>query len=227
MKRIYFYSYLSILILLFRGHSNAQTTMQSYYDFAASYNSGNYTELSSPTVLTESGGDDFALANNGSSPTGPGYSIGFNFYFNGEYFTKFGINSNGFISLGTDADGVNVSSTLTAPISYTGSISPGRLRSRIVAMGQDIIHLGASYSPGISYKTLGTSPSRVLVIQFKGWRRYYSEGASDLMNFQILLYETSHKIEIIYGATSSHSTAMQVEVGLAGANVERWNRFRI
>jgi hypothetical protein len=190
--------------------------MQSYYSFSASYNSSAYSELSSPTVLTESGGDDFQLTNGGTGPTGPGYSIGFNFYFNGEEFTRFGVNSNGFIGLGTETDGINVSSTLSTPISYSSTISPSRLRNRIVAFGQDIVHLGSGYTPAISYSTLGSNPNRILVVQFKGWRRYGNDGVNDIINFQIRLHETSNKIEIIYGPSSATSSSSYVEVGLGG-----------
>lgn len=207
-----------LLFILLFGASllNAQTTMQSYYSFSASYNSLAYSELSSPTVLTESGGDDFQLTNGGTGPTGPGYSIGFNFYFNGEEFTRFGVNSNGFIGLGTETDGINVSSTLSTPISYSSTISPSRLRNRIVAFGQDIVHLGSGYTPAISYSTLGSNPNRILVVQFKGWRRYGNDGVNDIINFQIRLHETSNKIEIIYGPSSATSSSSYVEVGLGG-----------
>jgi hypothetical protein len=204
--------------------ATAQTTMHSYYDLSATYNASAYNELSSPTVLTESGGDDFTLTNGGSNGIGPGYQIGFNFYFNGEYFTRFGISSNGFIGLGTEADGVNVISSLTNyMISYPGTISPSRLRSRIVAFGYDIVHKGSGYSPAISYSTLGSTPNRILVVQFKGWRRYDGHSESDdLINYQIRLHETLNKIEIIYGSSNATTASTQVEVGLGGKSTDEY-----
>ncbi len=220
MKTKYFFSQFFLLFSFIVTIGYAQTTMQSYYEFSTTL--GTYTELSSPTVLTNYGGDDFYLANNGSSVTGPGYQIPFSFYFNGEYFTRVGISSNGWIGLGTEADGVNLSGLYYAPISSTTTISPSRLRNRIVAFGQDIMHLGASYTPAISYATLGTSPNRIFVVQFKGWRRYGSDFGNDVINFQIKLYETSYKVEIIYGSMGASTTTNGIQVGLGGNNTSEY-----
>ncbi len=221
MKKLNYFFFIIYLITLTHSNSlRAQITMHSYYNFEASFNSGAYTELISPTVLVESGGDDLLLTNGGTGVTGPGYPIGFNFYFNGEYFTRFGINSNGFIGLGTESDGVNVSSDYWNPISYTGTISPARLRNRIVAFGGDLAHKGTGYSPAISYKILNTSPNRILVIQFKGWRRIANY--SDEINFQIRLHESTHKIEIIYGPSVQSGSSSNIEVGLGGNSTSEY-----
>jgi hypothetical protein len=62
----------------------------------------------------------------------------------------------------------------------------------VQAMRNDLYTLGGN-SAGVT----GSAPNRVLILQWLGIDWYYSWSAS--MNFQIKFYETTNKIEIVYG----------------------------
>jgi hypothetical protein len=72
----------------------------------------------------------------------------------------------------------------------------------------------------IRYQTLGTAPNRVLVIQWKGFKREYS-AVPEKFEYQCRIYETTNKIDFIYG-NFTNPTNLQLsgqtgaEVGLRG-----------
>jgi hypothetical protein len=72
----------------------------------------------------------------------------------------------------------------------------------------------------IRYQTLGTAPNRVLVIQWKGFLRQYAANP-ERFEYQCRIYETTNKIEFIYG-NFTNPTNLQLsgqtgaEVGLRG-----------
>lgn len=215
MRRIIFTGF--ILTALVAEFIFAQITFQSYYDFAVS--SGSYQTISDGTVILTNGVDDQGYTNGGNGITGPGYPIGFTLYFNGEYFTRFGVSSNGFIGLGTEAEGVNLSSNALSPLEHTGTIMPAKLRNRISPFGADLASSSLSDPPAISYKLSGDAPNRVMIIQFKEFGRWGLGASGDNLNFQIRLYETTHKVEVIYGQMSSLITQITpIGVGLGGTS---------
>jgi hypothetical protein len=65
--------------------------------------------------------------------------------------------------------------------------------SSISAMRYDLYVRG-----GMGYEVQGVAPNRVVVFQWLGMDFYYQWNAN--MNFQIKLYETSNKVEIVYGS---------------------------
>jgi len=146
--------------------------------------------------------------------TGIGLPIGFTFTYNGTNFNVFGVQENGWISLGQDSVNMTTSSA-TAPISATSTASAA-LQNRISAFGRALV--GKTTGSQLSYVTLGSAPSRVLVIEWKRFRRSTNtSAANDNINFQIRLYETSNTVEFDYGTvTYSSTTASTVQVGLRG-----------
>ncbi|MBK9175000.1 MAG: proprotein convertase P-domain-containing protein [Flavobacteriales bacterium] len=67
----------------------------------------------------------------------------------------------------------------------------------------------------LRYETLGSTPNRVFVIQYKNWRRFATPTGIHT-NFQIRLAETDNSIEIHYGASNTNATNTSQEVGLRG-----------
>lgn len=61
-------------------------------------------------------------------------------------------------------------------------------------------------SPGsdVLYKTTGTAPNRIFWVQWRGGQRF-GEYPEDDLNFQIKLYETSNRIEFVYGTLTNFS----------------------
>ena len=138
---------------------------------------------------------------------------------------------------GTNADRVAGSPVLSNVVSFAGVVA-GRLitgtgiatSATIISFNQsagtitmsagatstgnnEIIQIAAA---SIVRSTQGTAGSKVHTIQFKNFRRYITTGTIDNLNFQIKLYETSGKIEVVYGNNTEGPTPVYGQVGLRG-----------
>ncbi|MEP0774572.1 MAG: PKD domain-containing protein, partial [Acidobacteriota bacterium] len=162
-----------------------------------SQTTGTYTEITGGTVLTTSC-DDTSYNNN---------SLPFSFTYDGTAYTAVSIQCNGFIAMGTSVT------------SSYAPLSTGTTNNVISALGMDL-QTGTSNSE-IRYETLGTSPDRVFVIQYKNFRNYSATG--DAYNFQIRLHETSNVVRIVYGDFSKNATSRSPQVGLRGASNTDFN----
>lgn len=208
------------------SYTNAQV---SGYSFAAS--AGTYTAITGGTVLGDTASDDqrfvdpSVLAGSSSTYTGVGFPIGFNFSFNGQVFDRLAVNNNGWISLGQSSltpSSVNTGSfgSYTA-ISTSATVTPATLRNRIAALSDD---LKGQTGSELRIETIGTTPNRVCVIQWKNYRKYSSSASTgDNFNFQIRLKETSNVVEVVYGTFTNNSTTSEAEVGLGGATASDYN----
>lgn len=179
----------------FKGNSQV-----SCYAFSES--AGSYTALSSPTTVFTSGWDDNVTTT--STP------IGFTFNFNGTAYTNCLINSNGYITFGAASVGTNYD-----------PISSGSFSGAISAFGRDLI----SNNSTIVRATEGSAPNRVFVVQWNNARRYSSSAiAGDDLNFQIRIYETTNKIDIVYGTcTITNTTSRTCQIGLRGSSNADYN----
>jgi len=77
----------------------------------------------------------------------------------------------------------------------------------------EIIQIAAA---SIVRSTQGSVGSRIHTIQFKNFRRNTTTGTIDNLNFQIKLYETTGKIEVVYGNVNQDPTPVFGQVGLRG-----------
>ena len=179
--------------------------------YSFSQTSGTYTPITGGTVLGTEANDDEVFNNNTTGSAAPitntGFPIGFNFAFKGVYLDKFAVSTNGFIKLGTG------SFSMPDPgISYEGAVlqMPGADFNSILSPFNT--YLVAKTGSTIKYLTTGTELNRKLIVQ---WSGYTINGyPSDNINFQVVLYETSNKIEFIYGDFNIGSTiALNVDVG--------------
>ena len=196
---------------------------------------GVYTEISGDTVVAFSTStitnpfdlDDVTYSSN---------RIPFFFRFNGVNYNNISINTNGFITFGAVSSVAANYGPIASTETYDGAVS---------AFGIDLIGLfgtNADRSAGspvlsnvvsfagvvagrlitgtgiatIVRSTQGISGSRVHTIQFKNFRRYITTGTIDNLNFQIKLYETSGKIEVVYGNNTEGPTPVYGQVGLRG-----------
>ena len=203
--------------------TNAQV---SAYPFAQT--SGTYTAISGGTLLGATGDDEQKYVNpavplGGTTSTGVGFPIGFNFTYNGIVFDRLAINCNGWISLGqsslspTSVD-ISASSGYNQPLSQTSTATPTLLRNRIGALAMD---LQGQTGSSLRIETIGATPNRICVIQWAGFREYQSTG--DNFNFQIRLKETSNVIETVYGTFATASTSFAAQVGLSGTLPSDYN----
>ena len=214
MKKSLLFCLLLILVMGFSSGLFAQT-----FEYSFSSAIGTFSPITGGTLLgTETSDDqrfvDPAVPAGGTTNTGPGFPIGFDFMFNGISFDRLAINNNGWISLGQSAltPSVNMTySALATPLGSTSVITPGQLTSRIAALGRD---LGAQVGSSLRLQTIGTSPNQICVIQWLDYKKYSNTG--DSFDFQIRLYQTTNKVEIVYGDMTSNATSGNFQVGLRG-----------
>jgi len=78
----------------------------------------------------------------------------------------------------------------------------------------------------IRYETIGTSPNRVLVVQWTRTRKFgtaVTTGRNSYLDFQIRLSETTNNIDVIFGTFITNPTASTHEIGLRGASNADFN----
>lgn len=177
--------------LFFGMAANAQVA-----NYAFSQSMGTYTALASPTTLFNAGWDD-SVGN---------VAIPFTFNFNNVNYTTCSVNSNGYITFGGTVSAATGYTPISANTGYAGAIA---------GLARDL----GSNGNALTYATLGSSPNRVLVIQWRDTRRYNGTTLRAAnFNFQIRLSETSNLIQVVYGScTSNYGTDLSVQVGLRGA----------
>ncbi len=222
MKKIVLALFSTTLLL---NTINAQV---STYTFASS--AGTYTAITGGTVLGDTSCDEQNFVNpsiplGGTATSGNGFSIGFNFTYNGIVFDKVAINTNGWISLGQSSltPSVNIQSShyFAQILSQSSTATPTLLRNRIAGLDFD---LDAQTGSELRIETTGTSPNRVCVIQWKKYRRYnFTDLYNNDLNFQIRLKETSNVIQVVYGTVTINTPAVNPQVGLGGTTSSDFN----
>ncbi len=193
---------------------------QSLSQYTFSQSIGTYTAISGGTVVGNTATDDErfvdpAVPLGGTSSTGVGLPIGFNFVFNGVTYDRFAINANGWISLGSSSLSPAVDLTSTSvytPLSTVTAALPNTKVARIAAFARD---LQAQAGAEIRYQVLGTAPNRTLVVQWKNYIKYLAVG--DSMNFQIRLVETANSVQVVFGSMTNNATDSLIDCGLRAA----------
>jgi hypothetical protein len=172
-----------------------------------------YTSImSSPTALnfvwqpsTSWGYGDENISNVITMPAG------FNFSYQGGLVTGIRANTNGWVSL----DGTSTFTQAGSGVVYGNSLTSYSYdceRMKVAPFAQDLVTTGhvnnvATYTAtnlnnSIKYDVTGSSPNRIMTIEFAGMELYANPGPN--LNYQIKLYETNNKIEFVYG-TMEHS----------------------
>ncbi|MCD8480097.1 MAG: hypothetical protein LRZ88_07640 [Candidatus Cloacimonetes bacterium] len=223
MKRSMLLTLLVTLIALLAVPGFAQTME---YGFNATMDT--YTPITGGLQLGTETTDDQRFVDpadlvGGTTLTGPGLPIGFDFMFNGATFDRLAVNANGWISLGQSALTPSVSMATTSaytPIASTTVITPEVLTNRIAGMARD---LQSQAGGGIRLETIGAAPNRVCVIQWENYKKFGTTGTGDQMNFQIRLHEGSNNVSIVYGDIVSNATNGNMQVGLRGPLVTDFN----
>ncbi len=125
--------------------------------------------------------------------------IGFSFVYAGNAFTQFQVSTNGFLRFGSGLTSATASNALA-----------GTLRNIIAPLWDD--HK-VDATTSITYKLTGTEPNRVLTVEWKDVYWNYNAAAPNA-NFQVNLYETTNKIEFIYGTFGTPNVAT-ASIGLS------------
>ena len=181
----------ALLIAMFSVFcTNVSSQTISSYTFSST--AGTYTAAAGTTISTETWDDQSTTAV---------LPIGFSFNFGGTSFTTFGVNNNGWIRLGAN------------PNSSYVPISSQTANNIIAPFAGDLQGQAGS---SIQYTTTGSAPNRILTVQWTNYRLYGGVGQS--FNFQIKLYETTQKVEFIYGTFTPNSTISNTgQVGIRNA----------
>lgn len=190
----------SILFIVYLLSYTALFSQVSKYSYLKTTSAWSYN--SSPTAIAGLGaGINDAL----SSAIG----IGFTFYYQQLAYTQFKASSNGFMTF-------NTANTLSQP---TNNLKTSTER-HIVAPLWDDNQTGASGN--VNYKLTGTTPNRVLTVEWKALRWNKSGFSAGTIDVQTKLYETSNLIEFVYnrGAYQSfgNSIGIGASIGLNGAS---------
>ncbi|NOS86103.1 MAG: T9SS type A sorting domain-containing protein [Ignavibacteria bacterium] len=183
------------------------------YNFSSS--SGTFSAISGGTVLGTTSNDEQVFNNNTTGETGPqtdiGFPIGFGFNYNGLVYDRFAVNNNGWIKLGSGTFTIGSTASPLSTSSTTG------FENIITAMGRD---LQGQTGSELSYLLTGSSPNRVLVVQWLNYRKY-NASSGESYDFQIRLYENNSSIQFVYGdvATANTSTSTSnntTQLGIRG-----------
>lgn len=188
----------------------------SNYGFVSA--SGTYDPISGGILLgNESSADqrflDPSVPLGGTSTTGPGFPIGFNFYFNGREYDRVGISNEGWISLGQSWQPTSVimtSSSYSSPLGSTSTINPYWQVSRIAGMATN---MSAQTGSSLRIDTIGSLPYRVFVVQWTNYKKS-SNGTGDSFSFQIRLEETTNKVQFVYGTMACNATSTTAQIGI-------------
>lgn len=156
-----------------------------------------YTALTTPTTAIAAPWDDSVTT---------AVNLGFTFTFNGVNHTQCYISSNGFISFG-----IAPTTTNYIPLSDATAYTNG---GSISAVGMNLTSATSSATDDVVYKTIGTSPNRIFVVQWTNARRKFMSGN---FNFQIRLVETTNVVELSYGVCApDDTTVLNTQVGIRG-----------
>ncbi len=163
-------------------------------DYTFTQTGAQYTELPSPTVIHSTAVDD-AMS--------PAIDIGFTFVYDDMPYTQFKSNSNGFITL-----------DLASTASLTNALA-----TRLLILGGLWDDLKSDdTNAGVSYQLMGAAPNRALYVQYKNMKWYYNASPVNLINFQIVLYETTNVINFVYGTMgATPGTTASASIGISGA----------
>jgi hypothetical protein len=130
--------------------------------------------------------------------------LGFDFWFDGVRYSQFSVSSNGLMRLGTttDATATNLLASGTAP------------DPKISAYWDNI---ATSATGKVHYKVTGTAPARKLVVEYLNMSIPFNPGQVGGGTWQIWLYESTGKIEFVYG-TGIVATTQGYSVGLGNSS---------
>ena len=172
------------MVLLFISMTCIMAQTVADYAFSTVTN-GSLEDMSTGTTTILTGYSD-----SGATPV---TNIGFTFRFAGVDHTQFSANGNGLVRLG----GTVISGYSTSPVASAAILGPISGDNCQASTGK------------IHYKVIGSVAPRKLVIEFKDQRFPYasSPGSGTPSTMQVWLYETSNKIDFVYGAMYNNSTS--------------------
>jgi len=181
-----------VTILLFLAMASSLSFAQMQYNLTTA--TATYSGNASGQQFTWTGSRDDGY-------TAP-VLIGFPFTYDGIARDTFQVTTNGFLRFGStlaSATGTNALNGLT--------------RSVVAPLWDDLKAVDSSL---ITYEVTGSSPNRVLTVEWKTMFIPWST-AEPNANFIVKLYETTNVIEFIYGGFVAPVTAPTASIGLSNS----------
>ena len=178
-------------------------------------------------------GPDSPDPSGGASAAHVVVNLGFSFIFYGNRYSEVSINTDGFLQFGPDY--VDDTATFNTPLPNNG-VRPGgpaSPRNAICglwdALATDTAPPDYNGQGHIVYQTLGTAPNRRFIAQWidVGQLNFFPLAPEGIpVNFQIVLFEGTNKIECRYGNltpdvnSDDYTIGVQEALGIIGTNVD-------
>ena len=137
--------------------------------------------------------------------------------FDGYPYDSAQVSTNGWMELGTGTQGSLRGISTPAQIGSIGANPNGRLfttahPTKALGIWWEDMYVDGSGS--LTYKTLGSAPDRIFVVQWKNVLAYYDAATTTTrVNFQARLHETTNIIEFAYGPVTAGTLTNDSQVG--------------
>ena len=152
-------------------------------------------------------------------------ALGFTFTFNGANYTNVTITDNGYVTFGGTLPLATDYTPISSSTTFNGAISGFSQNLRSASNNAAYITPNPNITSTVRYQTIGLAPNRIFVVQYEDVVRTTRTG---LLNFQILLYEGTNVIEILYNTFNPNTPTglaglANGQVGLRGATSADFN----
>jgi hypothetical protein len=200
MKKMYYYLLLIVLFLSYNTKAQVNYLFNAYQSTYTSIENGVHPSLSNPTPAGYYEEDE-GFANH--------VPIGFTFHFNNVDYTHININVNGFVTFGEGFtpdvnERYNTNNLMTGPLQENA-------RPLIAPFWDD---LWLQNTKNLSYLTKGTAPNRQFIVQWDSASWHYNM-LEPAISFQMILFESSNKIQFTYKALDGTAGLGNASVGIA------------
>ena len=186
---------LLVSILFLSSITNAQVSINNYNFSTSNSASLNRTNGSLIDDIDMTTGTTVVLGGSAvTNTTSSTANLNFDFYSGGQRFTNFTVTPNGWVGLG---GGVAPGILWSAAV-FTGTRLAPFLGPLLNTNTPPLSSMTTSSIGRVHYKLIGTSPSRVGIIEFLRMS-INSSVVDDTNTFQVRLYESNGAIEYVYG----------------------------
>ena len=196
---------LLLLAFLFLPMLAMSQVMVSQYSMESGTDASKWINLPTDAASTQT-----LLMNGGDAQASDVVNIGFDFLFGGTSYSQFSVNTDGNLRLG---------STATATFAFSGPFGGSNLTKnlpKINGMGCDGIMTADGY---VKSAVIGTTPNRVLVVEYKTAKFANNASVSDVI-WQVHLCESTNEILLVYSATAPITPPNNFQIGIASSETE-------
>lgn len=200
MKKIYVYLLHVILFFTIKANSQVNYIYNAYQTNYINLVNGTHPALDNPTPVGYYE-DDEGFANQ--------VPIGFTFNFNNTNYTHININVNGFVTFGSNFT-MNVGNKYSTNNLMSGPMQED-IRPLIAPLWDD---LRLKNNNCLSYSVKGSAPNRMFIVQWDSasWNYNLLDPA---ISFQMILHESSNKVQFVYKALDGKLSDASASVGIA------------